>query len=199
MHRILSQFRSQLLQDFELPTPYRGKSQTNWLVSAVWSDFLRAWLPERYGSCRWEFPLPRQRRLDAALCRQAGAELSQSDGSMDLALEWEWDQNKVYESFPTTDFRKLFQVRATCGLAIVQTRVDGRRGTDQANATMERLRTHFTKYRTQYQETAGTRDIAVVEIRRMEHTPQHVCFEGFWWLNGTAKPTALRTWEFSAS
>jgi len=198
MHRLLSEFRGELLKDFELPAPYRGKSGTNWLVSGVWSNYLKSWLQKRYGSCRLELPLPKRRRLDAALCRRAGVDLFDGDPQLDLALEWEWDQNKVCDAFPESDFRKLFEVSAKCGLAIVQTRVDGRRGLGQANRTIRKLGTKFAKYQSQYPETAGQRDIALVEIRRVEHTPDHVRFEGYWWLNGFEKATELREWKFSS-
>jgi hypothetical protein len=198
MHRLLSEFRSEFLKDLELRRPYRGKSGTNWLVSGVWSDCLKCWLLKRWGSCRFELPLPNRRRLDAALCREAGVDFVDESSRMDLALEWEWDQNKVCEKFPGGDFRKLFEVSAKCGLVIVQTRVDGRRGLGQANRTIQKLGTQFAKYQAQYRETAGQRDIALIEIRRVEHTRDQVRFEGYWWLNGFEKASELREWRFSS-
>src|SRR5579864_6309253 len=80
--------------------------------------------------------------LDAALwCRTTYA--APVNDKMDIALEWEWDNNKVFGQFPFGDFRKLLEVDAACGLAIIQTRVDGRRGDAQAEETLERLCTSF--------------------------------------------------------
>jgi|LakMenEpi03Aug12_release.lakeMendotaPanAssembly.Ray.scaffolds.fasta_scaffold627863_1 hypothetical protein len=198
MHRILAGINRELQNNIEWCPPFRGKYGTDWLVSRVWSKFLKDWLREHFGTCRLEFSLPKRRRLDAALCLREEADLSHCDSPMDLALEWEWDESKVRKSFPQGDFRKLFELNAICGLAIVQSRVDRNRGQIQSETILDNLREAYWGFRKEDPETAGQRDIALVEIRRVEHTPDHVRFEGYWWLNGFEKATELREWKFSS-
>ena len=89
---------------------------------------------------------------------------------MDIAIEWEWDNNKVYRDFPYGDFRKCLEVDARCGLAIVQTRADGNRGSTQADDTVSCLLNNCKVYR------QDNRSVALIEIRRIFHSRERVEF-----------------------
>jgi len=198
MHQLLSTFLDQFQSTFDPSVPYRGKSQTNWLISRVWSLSLKEWLKTHYGSIRHEFPVTNNRRLDAAVCHSKDVNLDNHSNRMDLAIEWEWDNSKVFKDFGTNDFRKLFQVSTACGVAIVQTRIDGRRGqTNQANATIDGLRKQDNDFRNQYRASAGQRDIAIIEFRRILHTPTEVRFDACFWLNGSDQPTPIGHWDYA--
>jgi hypothetical protein len=122
-------------------------------------------------AARYELPLSRRRRLDAALCRKSESRVLVRDVSMDIALEWEWDNTKVAKDFPRGDFRKLFEVNARCGVAIVQTRVDGLRGTRQAEETVDALRHTCVRRR------RDERPVGLIELRRTRQTRDDVEFE----------------------
>ena len=129
---------------------------------------MKSWLRDRY-SVAFERPLDHRRRLDAALWSRIRGNPS-CQGTMDIALEWEWDNNKVARDFPTGDFRKLLEVDAQCGLALIQTRVDGKRGSAQADNTISRLQGAYKKYR------RDSRSVALIEIRRVFHQEERVEF-----------------------
>jgi hypothetical protein len=167
---VLWEFFEAFTASFHPPRPSRGKHGTNWLVSRVWTDALRRWLTDRFVA-RYEFPLPRRRRLDAALRSSPCDDVFPPDAPMDIALEWEWDNNKVAKDFCGGDFAKLFQVDARCGVAIVQTRVDGSRGTTQAEETGRRLRGLCRRHH------RGDRAIGLIEIRRIQQTRVDVEFD----------------------
>lgn len=137
---------------------------TGWFVSRVWSANLKTWLAQRY-CARWELPIRDGRRLDAALWSQPTR-----NGPMDIALEWEWDNTKVADAFAYGDFRKVLAVEARCGLAIVQTRADGKRGPTQADETIRALVSCCRDHR------QDGRSIAVIEIRRVRQTANEVEF-----------------------
>ena len=162
--QILTGFIRAFEGTFRPPIPYRGQSGSTWLVSRVWSTYLKAWLSERYVA-RFESPAGNRRRLDAALW--AGTRHSEL---MDLALEWEWDNDKVHRKFPVGDFTKVLAADAACGLAIVQTRVDGSRGARQADETLQLLRESYCAHR------RDDRPIGVIEIRRVHHSAHRVEF-----------------------
>lgn len=155
----LSDFFRLFSQTFNPPTPYRGVSGTNWLISRVWSDYMRTWLREHF-STRLEYPV-RNRRLDAALRFGTGAGDQSRTLAMDFALEWEWDDKRVYREFAFGDFKKLLEVPAQCGIAIVQTRIDGRRGpTRMAAESLARIRESVAS-------RSDDRPVGVIEIRRI--------------------------------
>jgi hypothetical protein len=89
---------------------------------------------------------------------------------MDIALEWEWDNNKVARDFPCGDFRKCLEVDARCGLVIVQTRTDGKRGSTQSDETVSGLFQHCKKYR------RDSRSVALIEIQRVLHQKERIEF-----------------------
>lgn len=93
---------------------------------------------------------------------------------MDIALEWEWDNNKVATDFARGDFRKLFDVEANFGVAIVQTRVDGRRGSTQADESVRMLQGRRDKYQ------RDDREVALIEIRRVQDRLGRVDFTCYW-------------------
>lgn len=115
---------------------------------------MKAWLERTSTHQQYEVPSPPRRRLDAALWLHGDAE------RMDIALEWEWDNNKVHDQFPTGDFRKVLEVEASCGLAIVHTRANGKKVTLKAEQTLVRIRQALIKYRT------DDRPVGLIEIRR---------------------------------
>ena len=195
MHSTLSRFVTQFQQTFDPAPPARGKSQKNWLISRVWSESLKSWFTDHYGTRRYEFPVKNGRRLDAALCHKEKVPLDDSKAPMDLAIEWEWDNNKVWSQFGEGDFRKLFQVTATCGVAIVQTRVDGRRGSEKADDTISQLLRKHQRFSVK----CPKRDVAIVEFRRILHTPTEVRFDACYWLNGNDKPRPLGHWDYAVS
>jgi hypothetical protein len=168
MDLILQRFLSTFKKSFQPPVPYRGRSGSNWFVSGVWSQYMKEWLAHHY-RVEYEYLLPGRRRLDAAVWAEA-ERAKPNRRCMDIALEWEWDNNKVVADFSCGDFRKLFEVDATCGLAIVQTRVDGRRGTDQANEVLRKLQRLSAQYR------RDDRSVALVEVRRVRHQRERVDF-----------------------
>src|SRR5215813_5676714 len=116
MNETLIDFFRLFTTSFKPPCPYRGQTGRNWLISKVWSDYMRDWSP-RYYWVKFEHPLRDRLRLDAALWSTNQQE-KQRQGTMDIALEWEWDNNKVAKDFLYGDFRKLLSVDAQCALAI---------------------------------------------------------------------------------
>jgi len=195
MHSTLSRFLTQFQQTFDPAPPSRGKSQKNWLISRVWSESLKRWFTDHYRTIQYEFRVGDRRRLDAALCHKADVPLDDPDAPMDLAIEWEWDNNKVWSQYGGGDFHKLFEVVATCGVAIVQTRVDGRRGTEKADDTISQL----LGFHKRYSVDCPKRDVAIVEFRRILHTPTEVRFDACCWLNGKDKPRPLGHWDYAVS
>jgi hypothetical protein len=167
---VLWEFFEAFTASFHPPRPSRAKDGTNWLVSRVWTDALRRWLTDRFVA-QYERPLPRRRRLDAALWSSPCGDVRPPDAPMDIALEWEWDNNKVANDFCGGDFAKLFRVDARCGVAIVQTRVDGSRGTTQAEETVDTLR-HTCGRRRRDERPAG-----LIEIRRIQQTRVDIEFD----------------------
>ncbi|MBI4002899.1 MAG: hypothetical protein HY348_14105 [Nitrospira defluvii] len=127
---------------------------------------MRKWLRCHY-SVKCEHPLPQGRRLDAALWSNNQGNIQ---GTMDIALEWEWDTNKVAADFPSGDFRKLLEVDAQCGLAIVQTRADRKGGPTQADDTITNLHRLCKAYR------RDSRPVGLIEIRRVLQQKDRVDF-----------------------
>src|SRR5436305_12476753 len=120
MHPILVDFIRDFRASFSPPRPYRGKAGQSWLVSRVWTERIKDWLTDHY-QVTFELSIPERHRLDAALwC----GDTNQKKDQIDIAVEWEWDNNKVDKDFLRGDVRKLFVVEAKCGLAPQQTRVD---------------------------------------------------------------------------
>jgi hypothetical protein len=127
---------------------------------------MKCWLTARY-QVTFELPIPERRRLDAALwCRDANKKKDQ----IDIAVEWEWDNNKVDKDFFRGDFRKLLEVGAKCGLAVVQTRVDGSRGMAQAERVLKNLHGCYGDFR------GASESIAIIEVRRVVHERSKVNF-----------------------
>jgi hypothetical protein len=112
----------------------------------------------------FEYPVGR-RFLDVALWRNSA--VASHELPMDYALEWEWDDNKVHRDFPGGDFTKVIRdASARCGIAIVQTRIDGNRALNRkAEETLRRLRDSLAKSRT------DGRPVGVIEIRRTHQSP----------------------------
>lgn len=183
LNRFLTAFRS----SFRPPTPKSRPGR--WLISGVWSDYMRGWLDRTFAHHEFEHPP----RLDAALWFDRHA------GHMDIALEWEWDDAKVHDEFPVGDFPKVLTVDAACGLAIIQTRADGRDGgRDQRRATqtMALIRQSHTE------KKIDDRPVGVIEIRRAFQDDSRVDFvwtfhdlnrqttsEGVKWSFPTATPS----------
>lgn len=183
----LTDFLCHFRRTFNPPKPYRGLSGTNWYVSRVWSDYMRGWLLKHFNS-RFELPVG-TRRLDAAL-RSSNGDLGQfQSGVWDFALEWEWDHNKVHSQFPYGDFRKLLEVDARCGIAVVHTRTDGSHGLKQkATETLKRIHESLA-------QRHDMRPVGLVEIRRILHNRLNVEFLcHFIYLDGKAgiEPKSLR-------
>jgi hypothetical protein len=110
---------------------------------------------------------------------------------MDIALEWEWDNKKVAAEFPFGDFRKLLEVDAACGLAIVQTRTDHKRGSTQADETVGQLRQMCKQYR------QDNRSIALIEIRRVLHQRERVDFVVYFQDLDIAARREIARWSYS--
>jgi len=166
MDPILKEFLEMFRASFNPPVPYRGRSGKTWFVSRVWSVYMKDWLQCHY-SVKFECPLKRRRRLDAAIWPKTQ---NQHQGRMDIALEWEWDNNKVASDFLRGDFRKCLEVDAKCGLVIVQTRADGKRGLTQSDGTVSGLLQRCNKYR------RDSRSAALIEIRRVFQQKERVEF-----------------------
>jgi|CXWL01.1.fsa_nt_gi hypothetical protein len=131
---------------------------------------MKEWLNCHYPSqVDFEYQLPERRRLDAALWPMT-KKGNRRQGGMDIALEWEWDNNKVAKDFPAGDFRKLLEVKAQSGLAIIHTRVDRKRRSTQADETIQRLLRSCRKYR------QDSRSVALIEIQRVLHQNERVEF-----------------------
>jgi hypothetical protein len=164
MNNALDRFLDAFRSSFRPPAPVKNQAGSDWIVSGVWSDYMRAWLARTFVRRVLEHPP----RLDAALW------FDSSKDCMDIALEWEWDNSKVYEMFPTGDFLKVLRVDARCGLAIVQTRADGRknggRGTKRADQTLARIRQSHIENR------IDARPVGLVEIRRTFRDASRVTF-----------------------
>ena len=149
---------------------------------------MKDWLRCHY-RVDFEHPLNERRRLDAALWSNTKGN-NQQQGGMDIALEWEWDNNKVARDFPKGDFRKLLEVDAQCGLAIVQTRVDGKRGSTQADDTVSRLRRVCKEHR------RDSRSVALIEIRRVVHQKERVEFVCYFQNLDTPTKRELACWSY---
>lgn len=159
-HAALDEFLATFVSSFQPPAPCRGKSGRHWLVSGVWSEYLKQWLRQHYVRVQF-YP---EHPLDAALWRSGGAD------APDIGLEWEWDHNKVHKEFADGDFVKTLTIAARSALAIVHTRADGRRGESQANDTIQQIRRAYAD------RCRDGRPAAVVEIRRARCSPQRVEF-----------------------
>ncbi|MBI5886332.1 MAG: hypothetical protein HZB85_07100 [Deltaproteobacteria bacterium] len=138
-------------------------------AGAAWSKYLSEWVVEKLDYNLYCFELPmsdesRSPRLDAAIWRNK----KDRKGPMDLAIEWEWDSNKVEKKFPYGDFNKLLSqsVAAKVGLAIIQTRIDGRRGIKQAEKTVSNIKKFYKENR------KDNRPVGVIEIRRVSTKPE---------------------------
>jgi len=166
MHTNLTDFISDFRVSFMPPSPYRGKSGRVWYISKVWSDYFKGWLDARYQT-QFEKPVPVRRRLDAALwCPNATKDKDQ----IDIAIEWEWDNNKVEKQFYNGDFQKLFEVGAKCGLAVVQTHKHSKSGMTQAERIITNLRGSLRSFR------SAKESIAVIEISRVFCTQKRIDF-----------------------
>ena len=133
--------------------------------------------------------LPNRRRLDAALWPIAKA-ATPRQRKMEIALEWEWDNNKVAHDFLSGDFRKLLDVDARCGLAIVQTRADGSRESTQADETIRKLRYSCAENR------RDNRCVALIEIRRVFHQNERVDFACYFQDLSTAIKEETARWSY---
>ncbi len=187
MSKDLTDFLDLFSREFNPPTPYRGQSGKTWYVSRVWSKYMKGWLRD-HSSVQLEYPAPNRTRLDAALWFGAT-----HAGSMDVALEWEWDDSKVLKDFHQGDFKKLFEVDAKSGLAIVQTRVDGRRGTAKADRTLQLIRAARSTHR------CDDRPIALIEFRRIYHDWRRVEFSCSTVGLANGYKTELRRLHYSAA
>src|SRR5437867_6781122 len=190
MDQILLDFFTRFEASFRPPSPYRGQTGTNWLISRVWSAYTKHWLQSNYRVVQCEHRLSRQRRLDAAIWCNCQT-LVACELPMDIALEWEWDNNKVHLDFHSGDFRKLLEVNARCGLAIVQTRIDGSRSPTQADGTLSHLHQSFGAYR------RDNRSVGVVEIRRILQTKQRVQFACYFWNLTIGQKREVGSWFYS--
>jgi len=166
MHAILVDFLRNFRASFSPPRPYRGEAGQNWLISKVWSEYMKCWLKPRY-QVTFELPVPERRRLDAALWHRAA---DKKIDQVDIAVEWEWDNNEVAKHFYCGDFRKLFEVGAKCGLAIVQTRVDGSHRMMQAERILKNLYCRCRDFR------RTNESVAIIEVRRVLHERSGVNF-----------------------
>lgn len=184
----LTQFINEFASSFRPPIPYRGKNGTSWFVSNQWSEYLKSWLRERY-QAKFEVRLPKRRRLDAALWTLA-ADMRRDQ--IDIALEWEWDNNKVESEFHCGDFRKLFEIDAQCGLAIIQTRTHSSGGASQAERILKNLRSCFNKHR------ALGRSVALIEIRRIRHAKDQIEFVANAYDLDESSPDMIASWRFPA-
>ena len=153
LEKFLNAFRA----SFNPPSP-QFRSKGDWLVSGVWSDYMKKWLKQTFACQQFEFPHTQRRRLDAALWAKT------KSVRMDIALEWEWDHNKVRNQFPEDDFKKVLEVDALAALAIIQTRGDGKisgnRKAKQAGQTVARIRQSCIDYK------IDDRPAGLMEIRR---------------------------------
>ncbi|HEV3006259.1 MAG TPA: hypothetical protein VGX78_17450 [Pirellulales bacterium] len=158
----LGMFFNVFTNSFQPPPPRQKKKR---IVSKRWSLYLkRDWLDLHFFP-RFEYRVPGgRRRLDAALWWRGDRPVP--NGTMDIALEWEWDDNKVHRDFPFGDFKKIVRdVDAACGVAIIQTRTDGRyRLNGKADDTLKRLREELSRMR---RDGADGRPVGVVEFRRV--------------------------------
>lgn len=189
MDTIMREFLRVFEASFQPPVPYRGQTGTNWLISRVWSDYMKSWLHCNY-RVKFERPLRNGRRLDAALWSNIKGE-DRHQERMDIALEWEWDNNKVASDFLSGDFRKIFEVDARCGLAIVQTKVSHKGGSAQADRTMEDLRRLCKMYR------RDNRSVVLIEIRRLLHRKARVEFLCHFQDLVTLSKQRIARWQFS--
>lgn len=149
---------------------------------------MKEWLSTHY-RVDYEVSLPRRRRLDAAIQLNEGSANDRNHG-IDIAVEWEWDNNKVATDFLRGDYRKLFCVNARCGLAIIQTRTDGRRGSDQADQTIRDLQRLNSKYR------RDSRPVGIFEIRRTLQGKGRVDFVCYYHEFDEAVRRELRSWGY---
>ncbi len=186
MSKHLVTFCEAFAAEYRPPQPYRGQGGGTWLVSRVWSDYTRQWLQARYG-VRFEIPAGGGRRLDAGLW--ADRSLA---GPMNIALEWEWDNSKVFGDFPEGDFRKILEADSECGIALIHTRTDGRRGPGQAEGTLEALRSAYRVH------NRDGRPVGVIEIRRLAHSSSEVRFAAARVHLDSSRTEPIGHWTFSA-
>lgn len=160
-------WRSEFNPDLERKWSFDQKIWSNgkggWLISREWSFYLMNWLKENFseGKVVFEVGCGNKRRLDAALWLLNFE--GDSSPEADLAIEWEWDNNKAYNDFSKKggDFEKILSVSAKAGLAIIQTRADGGRGENQAKATIEQI------IKCNREKNTDGRPIGVIELRRI--------------------------------
>ncbi len=168
----LDEFVRRFKETFRPPTPSRGKSGTDWLVSRVWTAYTKTWLQSQYAT---EFE--RAPAGGAVLWRT-----SSEDGPPLIALRWKWDHNKVSSQFPHGNFRRVLEVEAESGLAIVQTRAHGPGFATQADESIAQMRRAWSQHRT------DDRAVGVIEIRRVYDSRDCVGFLASFhalWTDGT--------------
>lgn len=179
---LIGSFLSTFRAGFHPVSPYRGTSGTNWLVSRVWSDVMRDFLGRHYDT-QYELPLPNGCRLDAAVWS--------SSRQLTYAIEWEWDHRAVNRDFARGDFVKVLSVEALCGIAIVHTRADGRRGAREADNSVEQITASYRNSR------RDDRPVGLIEIRRVEQGPSHVSFRAECTDLAGGQKEAVGAWRFS--
>jgi len=168
---------------FRPPRPYTGDNDDDWLVSRVWSDYVRDWLQREFRAEVGALPAGRS---NAALWFQ-----DSTQPGPDVALAWMWDNNKVWRSFAASAFEALFLVRATAVVGLVQTRVDGTRGNEQAIESLHRIRSTYARH------AGAVRSAGVIEIRRVAQRIDGVSFACFAHDFAAERVDRLNTLEFS--
>jgi hypothetical protein len=179
---LLQAFLSTFRDGFHPTAPYRGTSGRNWLVSRVWSDVMREFLDRHYDT-QYELPVPNGCRLDAAVWS--------SSRQLTYAIEWEWDHRAVNRHFARGDFAKVLSIEALCGIAIVHTRADGRRGTAEADNSIEQIAAAYRNNR------HDDRPVGLIEIRRVEQSTSHVSFRGEFTDLPTGQKEEFAAWCFT--
>jgi hypothetical protein len=110
------------------------------------------WLPEHFNPTFEDRVPGGRRRLDAGLWSQ---------NRLEYVIEWEWDQNKVHRDFPYNDLAKVVaDVPGQCGVAIVQTRRDGKCDR-KADETLSRIRASYVAMH------RDERPVGLIDICRM--------------------------------
>ena len=184
----LTVFLDRFQQSFEPPKPYRGKTGKSWLISGEWTRYLKDWLIRNTKRIKFEQPLPKRRRLDAAIWLDGDP-----SGLMDIALEWEWDHESVATEYSRGDFRKLMGVDAKCGLAIVHTRADRSDGQEEAERSLMAIRQAYGKFK------SDDRPIWIIEIRRTYRDDSRVEFLSSFHDLVTGLMRAGRSWSCTSN
>jgi len=196
---ILGKFIKIWQNHFEPPEPKKSKDGKRNNISGKWSKHLTEWLNTHFGFVIYECHFPawqaNKTRLDAAVWLNKESPV----GVMDIAIEWEWNNSSVRKSFSKGDLKKILSAPAKAGIAIIQTRVDAKKGSTEkkeklANEIISDIRKTCKSH---FENNKDAHPVGVIEVRRVSDDGNSVEFKCFYhdMMSGTQRE--LQSFNYS--